>query len=505
MLMAGVLLALFSARFEAQSSIAGRWVWIGERGWQRITLDLTVSGNRLSGTIVMGPGSSSTNAEDWEYFFEPASYAITSGIITGNTISFDQVLPPLIAASRGAPSAQQTANRSAPILKYSGQIQNDSIIMTRESPARPNDAFSLGSHKFRFVLQRPGSAKRQALAGESRPPILADTKPPAVSLDVEVFNAAGAPVLSLTKDNFTIEEDGVVQPLQNVVPPGAPRNVLMMFDHNLTWLKGAGLDNSAVDVSKEWERVFQSMLGFLGRLQPKDRFAMGVFENTAKSVLEWRTLQDRRVPAQLGDVLMPPDGQKDVYGMVRWATTRFAKLEGRKSVIVFTDGRDGRLSPSWFRDFRQREVLDPLFGLVDEGEARELAEILNVVKQSGVKFHFIVINSDQDPEFGPAVVGRRISGLYPGTNAGIRDYLEGVRSRLKQLAEISGGRVLYGNTPQDASLLYRDLHQELGIGRVYTLEFVSGKPPDGNVRRLEASTNDKTLRLSQHQTGYIAQ
>jgi hypothetical protein len=117
----------------------------------------------------------------------------------------------------------------------------------------------------------------------------------------------------------------------------------------------------------------------------------------------------------------------------------------------------------------------------------------------------MVVNSDQDPEFGPAVVGRRISGLYPGSTEGIRDYLAGVRSRLKQLAEVSGGRVLYGNTPQDALALYRDLHLELGIGKLYTLEFVSGKPPDGTLRTLEASVSNKTYRVTQYRTGYIAQ
>jgi hypothetical protein len=190
--------------------------------------------------------------------------------------------------------------------------------------------------------------------------------------------------------------------------------------------------------------------------------------------------------------------------MIRWSLTRFAGKNGRKSLIVFTDGRDGRLSPIWFRDSRQREVLDPLFGLVDEGEAQEFSETLDILKQSGVKLHFIVINSDLDPEFGPAVVGRRISGLYPGSTEGIRDYIAGVRSRLKQLAEISGGRVLYGNNSQDGSLLYRDLHQELGIGKLYTLEFLAAKPADGAFRTVEAVVADQSLRLTQYQTGYVA-
>jgi hypothetical protein len=499
-LLIGVVLTILTARFEAQNSITGKWVWAGGRGWQRMTLDLSASGNRLSGTISLGPGSKASNAADWEYFFEPAIFPITNGMINGSTITFEQSLS-LSAPMRGNTSGGDRKNPDT--LKYFGEIQGDSIIMTRESPSKVNDPFALGNHKFRFIVRRSGStaAGGSTPAAAAAPPT--NRTPVAVSLDVEVLDKAGAAVLSLTKNDFVVREDGAVRPVLNMIPPTAPLNVLMMFDHNLTWLRDTGRGNTG-DVRAAWERLFQSSLTFLGRLRADDRFSMGVFEETAKPVLDWRAIGGRQVSAYLGEVMRSPGGQKDVYGMIRWAVTRFAGKNGRKSLVVFTDGRDGRLSPIWFRDSRQREVLDPLFGLADEGEAQEFSETLDIVKQSGVKLHFLVINSDLDPEFGPAVVGRRISGLYPGSTEGIRDYIAGVRSRLKQLAEISGGRVLYGNSAQDASLLYRDLHQELGIGRVYTLEFLAAKPADGAFRSLEASVADQALRLTQYQTGYIA-
>jgi hypothetical protein len=46
-------------------------------------------------------------------------------------------------------------------------------------------------------------------------------------------------------------------------------------------------------------------------------------------------------------------------------------------------------------------VLDPLFGIVDDGEAEEFAAALSLVAQSGVKLHFIVINSDQTLSSAP--------------------------------------------------------------------------------------------------------
>ncbi|HZI51864.1 MAG TPA: hypothetical protein VFE29_08565 [Terriglobia bacterium] len=500
--LAGVLLGLFSSQFEAQDTVSGKWVWAGNRGWQRITLDLKASGNRLSGSISLGPGSKASNADDWEYFFEPAVFPITSGVIAGNNITFEQAASRTASQARGIPPGPGGREGGRDTVKYYGQIQGNSIALTRDEPARLSDPFSLGTRRFRFVVHRAGSTPSPGTS-DIRIETPSPASPLPVSLDVEVMDTAGAAVLSLTKDDFVVQEDGAVRPIVNVVPPNASVHVMLMFDHNLTWLKDPdSLKN--VNIQGAWERLFQSSLVFLSRLRLQDRFSIGVFEDTARSALDWRGVQNGRVTAQLGDVVQPPRGQKDIYGMIQWALTRFAGQNGRKSLIVFTDGRDGRLSPGWFTDSRQREVIDPLFGLVNDGEAQEFAETLYSLKQSGVKLHFIVINSDHDPEFGPAVVPRRISGLYPGATAGIRDYLSGVRSRLKQLAEISGGRVLYGNTPQDASLLFSDLHQELGVGKIYTLEFQSTQPSDGAFHRIEAGVLNKAFRVTQYRDGYIA-
>jgi hypothetical protein len=503
LLLGGLLLIVSSTHFQAQNTLTGRWVWTGSRGWQELTLDLRSNGNKLTGSIILGPGSKARTALDWEYFFEPAVFPITNGIINGDTFTFEQILPPAPASpSMGFARAINVKNLEH--LKYSGHVTSDnSIVITREAPARPNDPFALGNHRVRFTVYRGGSTTEAATPEITPSPSQANVSP--VSLDVEVVDGAGAPALSLTKEDFVVREDGNVRPVLNVVSPSAPQNVLLLFDHNLTWLKDDSRPSDQVDVSAAWSRLFQSSLSFVGRLRAQDRYAIGVFEDSTKMVLPWRGAKDGPVRLNAGDVLRPPTGQKDIYGVLRWAVTQFSNTNGRKSVVIFTDGRDGRLSPRWFRDFQQREVLDPLFGIVDDGEAEEFAAVLSLVEQSGVKLHFIVINSDQDPEFGPAVVGRRISGLYPGATEGIRDYVKAVRSRLQQLTEISGGRVLYGNTAQDALALYRDLHLELGIGKVYTLEFLSARPPDGSFRTLEAGVSNTAYRLTQYRTGYVAQ
>jgi hypothetical protein len=145
----------------------------------------------------------------------------------------------------------------------------------------------------------------------------------------------------LAKEDFVVREDGEVRPVLNVVSPSAPQNVLLLFDHNLTWLKDDSRRDQQVDVSAAWSRLFQSSLSFVGRLRAQDRVAIGVFEDSPKMALGWRGAKGGPLRLNAGDVLQPPTGQKDIYGVLRWAVTQFSNTNGRKSAVIFTDGRDG--------------------------------------------------------------------------------------------------------------------------------------------------------------------
>src|SRR5688572_2831763 len=77
-----------------KATIEGVWLWKGPGGWQRITLELKTAGSRLTGTLMMGPGSAGApdNKPGWEHFFEPSVFPVLRGSVTGNTVTFDQDL-----------------------------------------------------------------------------------------------------------------------------------------------------------------------------------------------------------------------------------------------------------------------------------------------------------------------------------------------------------------------------------------------------------------------------
>jgi hypothetical protein len=78
-----------------------------------------------------------------------------------------------------------------------------------------------------------------------------------------------------------------------------------------------------------------------------------------------------------------------------------------------------------------------------------------------------------------------------------------VRSRMQQLAERSGGRMLYPRRMEDIVPLYEGIGRELGTS--YSLGYTpADERTDGSLRRIEIRTTDPALRLTQSRTAYYA-
>src|SRR5439155_10512628 len=82
-------------------------------------------------------------------------------------------------------------------------------------------------------------------------------------------------------------------------------------------------------------------------------------------------------------------------------------------------------------------------------------------------------------------------------------YLSGVRSRMEDLAEVSGGHIVYPKRLEDIVPLYQQIGRD--VGNSYTLGYVSSQPEkDGSFRRIEVRATDQHFRLTQSRNGYYA-
>lgn len=313
-----------------------------------------------------------------------------------------------------------------------------------------------------------------------------------LALDAIVLDPSEDPVNNLAPDRFTLREGGEPRTIHKVSPVNTPWSVVMLFDHNLTWLQGDGARSTDSDAAAMWRLLGQGITRFLGSLAPADRIAMAAFEDKIDVMLDWRNARTGQ-PQEiyLNSLLQPPAGDKDVYGAIRWAIEKLKAETGRKAAIIFTDGRDARLAPQWLANGNRQEVLDPLYGVTDTAEASEFIEIMDAVAGSGVRFYFIMVTSTQPPDFR----GRPISRLFPGSGEAVTSYLSKIRTRMEKLAESSGGNVLYSQSPEAAIASYQNLYQALQLGNRYTLEYTSSRQPGAASSRTTVEVGDRTLRV----------
>jgi VWFA-related protein len=146
-----------------------------------------------------------------------------------------------------------------------------------------------------------------------------------VRLNVGVVNGKGQPITNLSKENFTVYEDGVKQNISRFEPTVAPFSVVILLD-----MSGSTLGFR--------ETIRQSAFRFVDALASEDRVAVVEFYDKVNLRNDFTT--DRR---KIGNSIIAANGRgkTQLYKALDFA---LEKLSGegkrRKAVIVLTDGVD---------------------------------------------------------------------------------------------------------------------------------------------------------------------
>jgi VWFA-related protein len=322
-----------------------------------------------------------------------------------------------------------------------------------------------------------------------------------MTLDVMVSDAAGRPVTDLTQQEFQIFEDGQPQEIRTFAPVESPYSILLLIDRSTSMENYWPLMNPAID-------------RFVAKLKPQDRISIGAFDERSPKVellQDWRTVENASSiqiainPVTRGNpyevigigtgagigpgsvsVRMPV---KDFYAALDWSMQRLAGVSGRKGVLVFTDGRQpgGPTKSITLDGGRLSYPVDAR----DDGDFRKL---LRAVQGSKARFDFVAVNTDLNPAGDPF----RPDALFdiPLT------FGMSARSRLEQLAAISGGRLVLPKRPEETGKLYEIIAHELGTS--YTLGYspAASALKDGRYHRVEVRSSRQGLKVQQTRDGY---
>ncbi len=305
---------------------------------------------------------------------------------------------------------------------------------------------------------------------------------PFVAVDVTVQDAGGRALNNLSADAFTVYENGIRQQIVHFLPVSTPYNVLLLFDRS-----GSTQD--------KWLLMQRAVAGFIASLRSQDRIAISTFDYDIDLQLPWTG--DRRKALLVLPQLIRANriGGTEFYRSVEQTLRRdFNKVTGRRALVVLTDGRDTSL----YKDVVNRNrVLEPK-------DDRPYQNALKTARNQRIPVYFVAFNTDKN--FEPNTIGgdeyRSLRVIFPNSNVADR-YLSGVRLRMEELSETSGGRVLYPQRLEDIVPLYQQTAAELGTS--YTLGYISSNTAvDGSFRKIEVRAREEGLRLTQSRNGYYA-
>lgn len=150
-----------------------------------------------------------------------------------------------------------------------------------------------------------------------------------VQVPVVVKEKGGRYLTDLRKDDFSIYEDGARQTIEYFGTTEEPFNVALLLD-------------SSGSTADQLQQIKTAALAFIDNLRPQDKVLLVEFNDSVR-ILSELTSNREQLRRAIADI--QPGEYTQVYEAVYTAVwERLADIEGRKAVILFTDGIDNASS-----------------------------------------------------------------------------------------------------------------------------------------------------------------
>lgn len=296
-----------------------------------------------------------------------------------------------------------------------------------------------------------------------------------VQLNVGVVDPRGRAVTSLSRNDFTVYEDGVKQQILYFEPTNAPFSLVLLLDTS-----GSTVNFRQQFKSAAWR--------FLDALAPEDRVAVIQFNAKVKGLSGFST--DRKKTAYAIDIAEGA-GETHFYEALKYALNELDKegKQRRKAIVVMTDGLD-TLQRNLDRPALVQAKTDAeAIAAIDAHSSSALNAILSAADRQGVSIFPLALPSG-DPKRLP-LPDPVITGIYSAA-----------RTRLQALADRTGGRLREIRQLSQMAQIYPEVAAELR-----TLYTVAYQPPGDRARgkwheiKIEVTPSDLVVHT---RPGYFA-
>ena len=306
-----------------------------------------------------------------------------------------------------------------------------------------------------------------------------------IDVPLSVSDKTGRPLINLTKNNFTIYEDGKLQNVEEFSAVSAPFEVALLLD-------------TSGSTRADLELIRRAASDFIASLRPGDRVAIIAFRST--------TVEDRA--ASIPDVVIELTSDRNA---LRSAVDRVGTGNG----TPYYDSLD-QVASKVFRDppkdeFRGRRALVALTDGVDSTSATSFSDVKARLTEKGLSAYFININTREFFEerllgdcygamrFSQAQIKRYYASFSKDSKvektadfcklgdferlAISKALYDLAESEMSELAKVSGGRVLPAADLMEARSAFKQIASD--IGTRYSLGYYStNEKRDGKYRAI---------------------
>ncbi len=249
-----------------------------------------------------------------------------------------------------------------------------------------------------------------------------------IKVPVTVFDTEGKLLTDLQRENFTLHDEGQVRSIENFLSDQAPVNVLLMLD-------------SSGSLREELEQIKLAALGFARAFTRKDRIAIIGFSDQIEIRQDWT---NRLKPLRKTLKKLKRGYRTALYDALQQAIRhQFRGTRGRRVIILLTDGLDNE-SRSVYEELLPRLIASDITLYIVSRTRLVMPRVRETVR---VQFLSQVMKNFLRDE------GE--DGDY------VEVYFRQKEAAMKNLAESTGGRVLFPKRLEDLQPSYAQVAHEL--------------------------------------------
>lgn len=146
-----------------------------------------------------------------------------------------------------------------------------------------------------------------------------------VTVPVIVTDRFGRFITGLDRGDFNVREDGVAQKLEDFSSTEAPFNVALLID-------------TSRSTQNKLSHIRKAALAFIKQLQPNDRVMIVTFDEQVRFVSDFT---DNRAELERAVKALKSSYLTSLYDAIyRTITEKMLPIQGRKAIVVLTDGVD---------------------------------------------------------------------------------------------------------------------------------------------------------------------